>query len=694
VTLERTVESGVLALEERGAQDPAATGTKAAALARARAAGLPVLPGFVITTTAAARLDDLGWVRDAWRALSDDGTRALVVRSSSPLEDTAEGSMAGRFQSVVDVTGWDAFVAAVRAVVASGAEVAEVEGLAPDDVPMAVLVQPLVRPKVGGVLFGVDPVTGRTDRRVVAVARGLPERLVSGEVSGSRYEIDRHGRRRAYDAGDEHVRIGRRLRQRLAGLSARCAELFGAPQDIEWALDGRGTLQLLQSRPVTTRVTGVPSGPVLGPGPIAETFPDPLAQLEQDLWAAPLREALHTVFQLLGAVSRRQLERSPLLVVVDGRVAVDLDLLEAAEKAPWYAFIRQSRSLRAAWRIGRLRAALAGLGEDVVARADAALLEVPNAADLTDRQLVAALENLRHALRSLHTYEMLVGLVLHPDEARLTGSSIALRVLAQARREGLDDLDVPRHHPIVLALTAPRIAAALDLPEDIAVPEWSPGDEDRSAVVREALRLRVRWVQEAGARFAWELGERLVRRGALREAVQVRDLDIEGLEMTVRDLAVTVPAVLEHEELRAEPLPARFRLSDLGRPVPVIDRHPHQGSGAGGGRGRGPVHVGADDVPDGAVVVVRTLDSRLAPILPRIAGLVAETGSVLAHLAILAREAGVATVVGLEGATECLTDGTLVEVDGTTGAVTVVPDPAAPAGAGAEGGSGPSEVAA
>jgi pyruvate,water dikinase len=78
------------------------------------------------------------------------------------------------------------------------------------------------------------------------------------------------------------------------------------------------------------------------------------------------------------------------------------------------------------------------------------------------------------------------------------------------------------------------------------------------------------------------------------------------------------------------------------------------------------------DAPDGAVLVVSTLDSRIAPILPRLNGLVAETGSVLAHLAILAREAGVPTVVGLAGAGTCLPEGAVVDVDGATGAVTVV----------------------
>ena len=55
----------------------------------------------------------------------------------------------------------------------------------------------------------------------------------------------------------------------------------------------------------------------------------------------------------------------------------------------------------------------------------------------------------------------------------------------------------------------------------------------------------------------------------------------------------------------------------------------------------------------------------------RLKGIVAETGSVLSHLAILAREAGVATVVGYANATRELHEGSTVTVDGETGRVTV-----------------------
>lgn len=77
-------------------------------------------------------------------------------------------------------------------------------------------------------------------------------------------------------------------------------------------------------------------------------------------------------------------------------------------------------------------------------------------------------------------------------------------------------------------------------------------------------------------------------------------------------------------------------------------------------------------LPDSArdpVLVVATLDPGLAAALPSLAGLVAETGSALSHLAILARELGVATVVGLPGARRRLPAGARVLVDGRSGEV-------------------------
>ena len=116
---------GIVPLERAGSAAVALVGAKAANLGRALAAGLPVFPGFTLTTAAVAALASrpgLEPVVDAWAELSGNGDIPLVVRSSSPVEDQAGSSMAGRFTSVVDVRGWAAFRDAVAAVARSAGD--------------------------------------------------------------------------------------------------------------------------------------------------------------------------------------------------------------------------------------------------------------------------------------------------------------------------------------------------------------------------------------------------------------------------------------------------------------------------------------------------------------------------------------------------------------------------------------------
>ena len=167
--------------------------------------------------------------------------------------------MAGRFESVIGIVGFEAFVKAVVTVLDSRGR-AEAT-----DHPIAVLVQPLIEPAFGGVLFGVDPVTGRSDRRVVSAVVGGPEPLVSGEVDGSRFVLDLSGEASAHG----HVTAGRRSRGACCDgcriCSARSRTCSASPQDVEWAIGTDDALWLLQSRPVTTAILGVPSRTDLRP---------------------------------------------------------------------------------------------------------------------------------------------------------------------------------------------------------------------------------------------------------------------------------------------------------------------------------------------------------------------------------------------------------------------------------------------
>jgi pyruvate,water dikinase len=673
----------VVDLGDPAALDAALTGGKAAALAKGSVAGLAALPGVVLTTAfsdavdAGAEVAGHPAVREAFeRAGGND--RGLVARSSSVVEDTSSSSMAGQFESVIGITGFDAFVDAVKAVLDSRARA----GAA--DHPIAVLVQPLIEPLYGGVMFGIDPVTGRTDRRVVSAVKGGPEPLVSGEVDGSRYLLDASkpaGAKVLEFAANDGPSLGQDDLRRLVELSRTVASVYGGPQDVEWAIGHEQQLWLLQSRPVTTEVRGVPGGPIYGPGPVAETFPSPLTELEVDLWVPPLREAVREAVILAGTATTADVARSEVVVCVDGHVAIDLRM--AGEIKPKLTLLRRlnpvpaTRRLRGAWRVGRLRTALPRLAEHLLDRTDADLEAVPPLPDLTSRQLIALLHRCRAILRALHAHEILIGMLTETSANRLTGASVALRVLAEAREDGLSDKEILVRSPAVLALTAPRVAPTPELPCEAATLSLPVSNAclrcSDNGILREALRLLVRWVQELSGRAAWELGVRMAAEGELPEAELIRHMSMEHVEAVATKRAVVVPSLVQdHDHDFGSPLPAWFQLSDLGRPIRVQSAgEVGGGTGAGGGSGVGAVTYDGDDPPSGSVLVTTTLSPGLGPLLPRLKGIVAETGSVLSHLAILAREAGVATVVGYAGAKDDLPEGAIVLVDGDTGQVTI-----------------------
>ncbi|MFE1996091.1 PEP/pyruvate-binding domain-containing protein [Streptomyces parvulus] len=673
-------EWAVVPLNNPWARDAAVTGAKAAHLARAAVAGLPVLPGFVLVPAARvpAALTGDEALRLAWRTLAGEkGREPLVVRSSSLYEDTGHSSMAGRFDSVLDVRGWDSFVSAVRTVLASARRVRPLRPVA-GDLPadgMAVLVQPMLRSAVGGVMFGADPVEGRTDRILVSAVRGGPDQLVDGSTQGVRQQLTR----RARPVGDGTVPRGggrlltRRKRHQLVGLAKSAERVFGGPQDMEFGFDGDGRLWLFQSRPITAMPPRPSRGArLLGPGPVAETLPGVLQPLEEDLWVTPMSHGLTVALDIAGAAPRRRLRRLPVVTTVHGRAVADLRLLGAVPPAhPFLDRINTANGARraaAAWRVGRLRSALPLLAVDLMADVDRALAGFPPTADMLSGHLLDAVAWGRQALSALHAQESLAGALLGGGSGA-TAAGEGLAEMAESRGQGLSHDELVARHPVLLSLLPPALAGRAPLPEVDNVTLLPRGVD--SLPVREGLRLRIRWVQEMQIRMLSVLARRLgaghaaippSRLALLRWHELVRAARGEGLPA---DLAERVPRP------RSGPLPAAFRLAE---DVPVAENQPRldapgQGEGAGGGFGAGTAWYGQGERPERPVLVVRFLDPALATLLPGLAGLVAQTGSPLSHLAVLAREHQVPTAVGVTDATERFPEGTPLTVDGITGAV-------------------------
>ncbi len=670
----------VVGLDDPRALDPALAGAKAANLARAAVGGMPVLPGFALTTRSftpttvvgeGAHLDPAvtDALRHAWARLTDDQGEPLVVRSSSTIEDIGESSMAGQFTSVLDVSGWDAFLVAVRTVLASARTATP--GRPP--LPMAVLVQRQLDADCGGVLFGLDPISGDPDQVTVEVVPGGPEALVGGTTTAASYHLGRRGRLLDTDDPDRPTRLDRHRRHELAALARRAGDVFDRPQDVEWAYDLDGRLWLLQSRPVTaTGTLHTASGPVLGPGPVGETFPDPLEPLEEDLWIAPLRDGIIAALRVTGVASERRIRASPVVLTVGRRVACDLQLLgvDPEERSAWdWLDPREpARRVRASWRVGRLRAMLPQVARQELQRVDAKLAAVPPLDRLADDQLVGLLRRTRSLLVSIHGHEVLAGTLLSSKARPVTGAGLALAAVGSGQERGWTDEQIIARSPVALALLAPRIGRSPSFPKLPARTTGSAEVVDLSA--REGLRLRARWAQELTVRAAQELGRRLHDAGRIPTPESVAWLRLDELDRLISPVGADVPLTPPAEP--GAPLPTAFRRTESGGIAAVArpgDRA--DGRGAGGGRGEGPVAHGSPDDPPpaGSVLVVQTLEPELAGVLPDLAGLVSETGSALSHLAILAREYGVPTVVAVPDALRRYPEGESVLVDGGTGEV-------------------------
>jgi pyruvate,water dikinase len=390
-------------------------GGKGASLARLMSAGLPVPPGFHIATAAYRRFVDENHLGERIRSIAAQGQandpatleRAseqiesliaegtipadiaetirlrygelgadipVAVRSSATAEDLPGMSFAGQLESYLNIRGGDQVIHAVKQCWASlwtGRAIGyrERQGIRPEDVSMAVVVQQLIAADVAGVVFTANPVTGSRDELMINAAWGLGEAIVSGRVTPDTIVIDKRTGaiasqeiaskevmtvRSRDGTREEPVPAGKRKQAslepaqaaELARLGAEIEQLYGQPMDIEWAMcDGR--IFILQARPVTAlpepRAVLEWKLPRAGGRymrqSVAELLPEPLSPLFATL-ALPLwNEATQQIMvQTLG------LKRTSFaLLTIDDYVYYEMALTPAQWARLMLAFVMRGR---------------------------------------------------------------------------------------------------------------------------------------------------------------------------------------------------------------------------------------------------------------------------------------------------------------------------------------------------------------
>jgi phosphohistidine swiveling domain-containing protein len=212
-------------------------GGKAANLGEMIHVGLPVPPGFCITTTAYAivaegsqiesilaelattdvndtsRLAKLATtartrllaapiptsiveaITEAYRALGDGEYVPVAVRSSATAEDLPFASFAGQQETYLNIVGADELIAAIRRCWASlwtdrAVSYRASNGIDQQRVRLAVAIQHMVHASVAGILFTANPLTGKRRQAVIDASPGLGEAVVSGAVNPDHFVID------------------------------------------------------------------------------------------------------------------------------------------------------------------------------------------------------------------------------------------------------------------------------------------------------------------------------------------------------------------------------------------------------------------------------------------------------------------------------------------------------------------------
>jgi pyruvate,water dikinase len=238
--LERPI---IVWLGEEAAGDAKLVGGKAAGLSGMIKAGIPVPPGFIVTTEAykqfvletgiagyikyvleevvvsgkpseyekASELIRSKFVRtpmphrivseivEAYRRLAElSGVEEplVAVRSSATVEDLPEASFAGQQETYLNVKGADSVVEMVKRAwsslwTARALSYRDSLNVDHEAALMAVIVQKMVNSRSSGVAFTIHPVTGEEDKVVIEAIWGLGEYIVGGKVTPDRFVISK-----------------------------------------------------------------------------------------------------------------------------------------------------------------------------------------------------------------------------------------------------------------------------------------------------------------------------------------------------------------------------------------------------------------------------------------------------------------------------------------------------------------------
>jgi pyruvate, water dikinase len=203
----------------------------------------------------------------------------VSMRSSALGEDAQEASFAGQYRSVLNVSP-EYLILSYKEILASKYSVPAItyrlnKGFLDEEIIMCVGCMAMVQAQSAGVMYSTDPGGLHSQEIIINAVLGLGKSVVDGSLipdlfmvnvknlnppykkeiqkktkkivchpeEGVCLELMVESERQIPALTDAQVRP-------LAEIALRLENHFGCPQDIEWAIDADGSIQILQSRPL------------------------------------------------------------------------------------------------------------------------------------------------------------------------------------------------------------------------------------------------------------------------------------------------------------------------------------------------------------------------------------------------------------------------------------------------------------
>lgn len=204
----------------------------------------------------------------------------VAVRSSATAEDLPDASFAGQQDTYLNVTGRDMVIRKVKECYASTFTDRAVyyrakKNFDHENVALSAVVQMMADAKAAGVMFTVNLATGADDSIMIEGSWGLGEYIVQGTVTPDNFVVDKDSltitsrrineksieliRKEGGDVEERKVEPERAKAQvisdeqiaQLADYAKRIEKHYGCYMDMEWAVDHKDRLWILQARPET-----------------------------------------------------------------------------------------------------------------------------------------------------------------------------------------------------------------------------------------------------------------------------------------------------------------------------------------------------------------------------------------------------------------------------------------------------------